>query len=190
MSKGESLPHVAVWMLVLLLLAGCGSPQATPTETAVPPTEAPMSPTATFTLVPPTATSTPVPPTATFTPVPATSTFTPVPPTATPAAFAIRDEGFQADYEGECLTDCELISVDGELRIQGGIVEERGGRLLLWCYAARHTWIGVQTYAGHTFASDQNAPLQFRVDRDRGYVYVNGKGSVTLPDGTVVTLPT
>ena len=61
----------------------------TPTQTP-PPTEAPLQPTSTATLVPSTATPTPTPllptPTDTMTPVPptATPTDTPVPPTSTP----------------------------------------------------------------------------------------------------------
>jgi len=56
--------------------AGGGSPTATPTNTAVPPTatNTSMPPTATNTSVPPTATNTSVPPTATNTPGSITST--------------------------------------------------------------------------------------------------------------------
>jgi hypothetical protein len=59
----------------------------------------------------------------------------------------------------------------------------------LWCYGAKHTWIGKLTYAGYTFASDENDPLQFVVDKNKGYAYIKGKGAVTLPDGTIVPLP-
>ncbi len=63
----------AFLLIVVLILSACSS--ATP----VPPTDTPVSPTATNTPVPPT--DTPVPPTATNTPVPPTET--PIPPTAT-----------------------------------------------------------------------------------------------------------
>jgi hypothetical protein len=63
------------------------------------------------------------------------------------------------------------------------------GYLILWGYGAKHTWIGKSVYAGYTFDSDANDPLQFRIDREKGYVYVKGKGVVIEPDGKEVSLP-
>lgn len=68
--------------LLMIVLAACGAPPATPTP--VPPTATFAPPTATAT-----ATATPVPPTATATRVPPTPTATPVPPTPTP--LAVKD---------------------------------------------------------------------------------------------------
>jgi hypothetical protein len=45
------------------------------------------------------------------------------------------------------------------------------------------------SYKGYTFASDANDPLQFTIEQNHKYLYVQGKGAVTLPDGTQVTLP-
>lgn len=76
------------FLVVLVILAGCGQPLPTPTPTAAA-TATPL-PTDTFTptLVPPTAT--PVPPTETSTAIPPTATPSPtrVPPTSTPTATA------------------------------------------------------------------------------------------------------
>jgi hypothetical protein len=123
-----------------------------------------------------------LPPTATPTPVPPT-------PTATPKPSAIQDEPFEADYKDECETDVEIVAVEGDSFWTSGTVSVHGGRAVLWCYGAKHTWIGELAYAGYTFASDEDDPLQFTVDEDRGYLYLEGKGSVTLPDGTRVTFP-
>jgi hypothetical protein len=66
------LQQITVCGLAFLLLAGCGTPLATPTlvpststPTSIPPTATPAPPTATPTQIPPTATSTPIPPTST-----------------------------------------------------------------------------------------------------------------------------
>ena len=63
------------------------------------------------------------------------------------------------------------------------------GQSALWCYGAKHTWIGNISYAGYTFDSDKEDPLQFRVDKVEGYVYVKGEGTVTMPDGSIIKLP-
>jgi hypothetical protein len=183
--------------LVVLLLAGCdvlpAQPIATPTPIPPPSTSTPIPPTATSvpptaTPRPPTSTPTPVPPTAT--PIPPTSTPTPVPPTPKPKPFAIQDKAFEADYKGQCDSDVDIVSVDGDsFNLNIRTLSMRGGRMTMWCYGAKHTWIGKLTYAGYTFNSDKDSPLQFMVDEYKGYVYLQGKGAVTLPDGTVVKLP-
>jgi len=104
--------------------------------------------------------------------------------------YAIQDTVFQ-DYEQDCDTDVSITSVDGDslgITVNTTITMLNGG-WALFCYGAKHTWIGTLTYGGYTFASDESDPLQFMVDQYRGYVYVQGKGVVTLPDGTQVTLP-
>jgi len=62
------------------------------------------------------------------------------------------------------------------------------GQWAIFCYGAKHTWLGTLTYAGYTFASDANDPLQFQVDENKGYVYIHGKGTVTMPDKSIVRL--
>ncbi len=118
-----------------------------------------------------------------------TTIVVPVPPTSSPAPFAIRDPKFEAAYKGECDTDATIMSVDGNSFGAGGQISIREGAFTLWCYGAKHTWEGRLTYANHVFDSDDENPLQFVVDKDKGYVYLGGKGTVTLPDGTAVTLP-
>jgi len=141
-----------------------GQPEAgTPTE-ATPPTH---TPTATPTSVPPTATPKPEP-------------------------LVIEGEAFEADVQGTCSTDVAITEVVGDaLRIQvlSGSISIREGGLTIWCYGAKHTWIGTLTYGGYTFESDEDDPLQFILDRNKGYSYLAGKGRVIQPDGRSVELP-
>ncbi len=116
--------------------------------------------------------------------------------------FVIRDEKFEATYKESCNTDAEIVDVsDGAFSVRGlidmqnvgifsveGLLETRK-REDLFCYGAKHTWIGTLTYGGYTFISDKDEPLQFMVDKDKGYVYVKGKGTVKMPDGKTVKLP-
>ena len=133
----------------------------------------------------PTSTSTATPlPTNTPTPLP---TATRIPPTPTPEPFAIRDEELAED-KFDCTVDIKISEEGGMLWIEGKW-EVHDFKDVFWCYGAKHTWIGKVTYKGYTFVSDNNDPLQFMVTKDRGYVHVKGKGSVTLPGGSVVTLP-
>lgn len=176
MRSRKLLQQAFVFIPIILLLTGCGEVQAEPT--------------ATFTAVPLTATLTPVPPTVAPTNEPT--------PTATPEPFAIQNRAFEAEYESH-KEDCDP-EVDVEIFLGGNdelffllgekmIIPLRGSIFVLWCYSAEHTWIGEATYAGYTFASDEDNPLRFRVDEDAGYLYVSGEGTVALPDGTLVTLP-
>lgn len=112
-----------------------------------------------------------------------------VPPTSTPVPFVIRNPKFEAVYKGECDTDATITSVESNSLRAGGKISIRNGKFALWCYGAKHTWKGRLTYADHVFDSDNKSPLQFMVDEDKGYVYLGGKGTVTLPDGTSITLP-
>jgi hypothetical protein len=49
--------------------------------------------------------------------------------------------------------------------------------------------MGNLTYGGYTFDSDEDSPLQFILDRVKGYTYLAGAGSVLQPDGKNVELP-
>jgi hypothetical protein len=157
------------------------------TPTPIPPT---LTPTQT-----PIPTPTPVPPTATPTPVPPTATPTPVPPTVTPAPepLVFKGEAFEADAPGTCSVDVAITEVIGgdALRIEvlSGSIAIREGGLTIWCYGAKHTWIGNLTYGGYTFDSDENSPLQFILDENTGYTYLTGKGSVVQPGGKIVEMP-
>jgi pSer/pThr/pTyr-binding forkhead associated (FHA) protein len=158
-----------------------GVQAALPQVTTAAPTVSPIPATAT-------ATATPVPSTAT-----PSATPTPAPTrTPKPAPLVIKGEAFEADYEGTCSTDVAITEVVGDaLRIEvlSGTISIREGGLTIWCYGAKHTWIGTLTYGGYTFISDEESPLQFILDRSKGYSYLSGKGTVVKPDGTSVELP-
>lgn len=193
-------------LLIIALLAACsgsGKPARAPVPTtAVTAAPSPLPPTSTValtsmqppaatawpapTIVPPTATATSVPPSPT--PLPPTATFTPIPPTPTPEPFAIRTADFEASYKGDCETDAEITNTGGKGFEASGTFSIRDGRFVLWCWGAKHTWLGTLTYAGYTFVSGKTAPLQFTVTADRGYLHTGGKGTVTLPNGSTVTL--
>jgi len=151
-------------------------PEPTSTPTPIPPT--------------PTLTATPTPtPTSTPTPTP-----TPVPPTATPKPepLVLHGEAFEADTQDSCSVDVAITQVTGDtfrIKILSGSIPIREGGLTIWCYGAKHTWMGNLTYGNYTFDSDDNSPLQFILDRVKGYTYLSGKGSVTQPDGKTVELP-
>jgi len=98
MSYQKLLRQMIGVTLVMLLLAGCGAPAATPVSEAPAVTPTPEPPTATFTPIPPTAT--PVPPTATLTAAP---TPTPVPLTAATVIAARGDKEWDLVVMGECL---------------------------------------------------------------------------------------
>ena len=142
----------------------------------------------------PTSTPSAIPPTATPTTTP-TPTLTPTPsPTATPTPqpLSIEGEAFEADVQDTCSVDVAITEVVGDgLRIEvlSGSIRIHQGGLTIWCYGAKHTWIGNLTYGGYTFESDENNPLQFILDRDKGYSYLSGQGTVTQPDGSSVELP-
>ena len=141
------------------------------------------------------------------TPTPATSTTqgstspeasTPTPPTApkpktAPSLYTITDKAFRAVQEVDCVTDVQIIEVnDNQFLLkagEGGGLQIIMGEMVLWGYGAKHTWIGKLVYAGYTFDSDANDPLQFMVDKEKGYIYVKGKGVVIEPDGKKVSLP-
>jgi len=105
--------------------------------------------------------------------------------------FVIKDEKFQAQVKEECMINVEFWMEHGKLATgaRGGVLPIRDGKPVIWCHGAKHKWIGKITYKGYVFDSDKENPLQFRVDKDKGYVYVGGRGTVTLPDGRVVKLP-
>jgi len=214
--RGESLPiqkgaflrrkSTRVWGLALLgivlvlligggayyLLSDKGQPaDVTPSQQAALPQATTAAPTATPVPATPTPTATPTP-----VPVTATATDTPTPaPTRTPrpAPLVFKGEAFEADAQTACSnTDVAITEVVGDaLRIEvlSGSISIREGGLTIWCYGAKHTWIGNLTYGGYTFISDEESPLQFILDRSKGYTFLSGKGTVVQPDGTSVELP-
>lgn len=128
-------------------------------------------------------------PTATSTP-----TATPSPtPTPTPKFFAIQSKDFD---QGENCFEPTVLEISQEagrsdlsIKVVSGSLTIKKNRSVVFCYEAKHVWIGTAVYEGYTFISDKDNPLQFQVTRDRGYVYLHGKGTVKMPNGTVVDLP-
>jgi hypothetical protein len=59
----------------------------------------------------------------------------------------------------------------------------------VWCHGLRHQFVGSVVIGGYVFGSDADDPLEFVVDREEGFHYVAGTGTVEKPDGDVVTLP-
>lgn len=53
----------------------------------------------------------------------------------------------------------------------------------VWTDGAIHEIEGPLTLAGHSFAPDNGEVLRFRVERDKGYVFVGGRGAATSPGG-------
>jgi hypothetical protein len=119
--------------------------------------------------------------------------------TNSPAPFAIQDDAFIAEYENHkinCIdeVDVEVHSTDnGKLFfLVGGEmgIPFRGSDFVMWCYGAEHTWmVDEATYEGYVITSHELNPLLFRVDKEDGYLYVSGEGTVTMPNGNIISLP-
>ena len=107
--------------------------------------------------------------------------------------FTIKHEKFAADDACDAEGTIELRMEGGKLRSVTGsdfqVFMRKSGFPSAWCHGVRHVWKGKATYEGYTFESSPDDPLQFVVDRSKGYVYVEGKGTVTTPEGKVVDLP-
>lgn len=138
---------------------------------------------------------------------------TPISPTATPTVFAIFDPEYiyidpalgDTPYPNESIR----IAQPGELK--GGsiiaILGEDGqpvaydhfnlksypssGAIVSYLFSngTEHTIIGEITLGDYyVFKSSEEYPLRFRCDAQMGYVYVGGKGTVKMPNGTIVEL--
>lgn len=104
--------------------------------------------------------------------------------------FAIRDKMFESECIRDCDIEVEIFKAEGEsYEFRGKTLVVCKNKMTPFCYGARHTWVGRLNFGGYTFDSDKDDPLQFMVTRDKGYVYIKGKGTVTMPDGTTVLLP-
>ena len=67
---------------------------------------------------------------------------------------------------------------------------QRSGTLvdLTYSHGAKHIIIGKISFMNYVIESDAADPLLFLCDKNRGYVYLKGKGTVTLPDKRIVSL--
>jgi hypothetical protein len=107
--------------------------------------------------------------------------------------FTIKHEKFQAtdicDGTGtlRVFMKGDTVQAQAQTPLQTHML--KGGLPSIWCHGLTHQYAGTVRVHGYTFESDASDPLQFRVDRKKGYHYVSGKGAVTAPDGKVTTLP-
>ncbi|MBZ5553352.1 MAG: hypothetical protein LAO21_11575 [Acidobacteriia bacterium] len=109
-------------------------------------------------------------------------------------SFALQDERLIDRYLEPDRGEIQISSIPGGgSRLEGNVTFRMGpdGQLrpVLWAHGVKHTWIGRHTVQDHIFEGDPGWPLVFRVDKDKGYIYLRGKGTVTTPDGRVIRLP-
>jgi len=102
--------------------------------------------------------------------------------------FEINDLKADKNYQGKCSTELTFSSSNGQVMSSGSMSTDTNGYSSAWCEGAKHTYKGKVAFDGYTFESDGASPLQFEVDKTN-YVYVTGKGTITMPDGTIVSLP-
>lgn len=115
-----------------------------------------------------------------------------------PEPFAIKDERLidRSIPEG-IASDVALEQKGGRIfarkypGVSGTIGLSTDGRPALWGHGSKHMYIGEvkDIGEGYSFKSAEDDPLQFKVDKDKGYTYVKGKGTVTTPNGRVINLP-
>lgn len=56
----------------------------------------------------------------------------------------------------------------------------------VWTHGAIHEIDGPLTLAGYQFLPEQDAPMVFRVDSKKGYVFISGRGEITPPNGATM----
>lgn len=93
------------------------------------------------------------------------------------------DTGCTGDGTMEILADGSVRAVDD---IQYEMLTD--GFPSPWCLNLVHRWMDTMDLDGYVFESDPADPLEFTV-MEAGYTYTAGSGTVTTPDGDVVTLP-
>jgi len=107
--------------------------------------------------------------------------------------FTIKDDNFQATDVCDGTGTLEIFMENGAVQAnaQGDIQTKmlKNGMPSVWCHGLTHQFIGTVTVSGYTFESDISDPLMFTVDRNKGFYYTSGKGTVKDPDGKITTLP-
>jgi len=108
-------------------------------------------------------------------------------------AFTIEDENFHAtdvcDAEGTYEIFMEIGGIRAKAQVDIQVHMLLDGIPSLWCHGLIHQFVGTVNIFGYTFESDENEPMQFKVDRKKGYYYVAGRGTITDPEGRVTVLP-
>ncbi|MDW7997538.1 MAG: hypothetical protein RMJ46_07680 [Bacteroidota bacterium] len=68
------------------------------------------------------------------------------------------------------------------------VLKKNGLVLYVWSDKARHHIRKSLSFAGYEFTPEKGGQLTFEVDIKRTYVFVDGRGSVTLPSKEVIWL--
>ena len=107
--------------------------------------------------------------------------------------FVITHEDFQAsdrcEGTGTYQISVENNSIVAQAQDEIQVLMLKDGLPSIWCDGLTHQFVGTVVAFGYEFESDPTDPLEFLVDKNQGYRYVSGKGTVTDPDGKVTTLP-
>lgn len=107
--------------------------------------------------------------------------------------FKIKDDNFQASdiCDGSGTMEIFMENGSAQAKAQGDVQTQmlKSGFPSVWCHGLIHQFVGSVNVFGYTFESDSSDPLNFTVDRNKGFYYTSGKGTVTAPDGKVTTLP-
>lgn len=105
--------------------------------------------------------------------------------------FIIED--FSASNACDGKGTVELQMEDGQLIAtlsdDVDIIMRTNGLPSMWCHGLTHVWIGKGVLKKYTFDSNADDPLQFIVDKEIGYYYKQGSGSIITPEGEVIRLP-
>lgn len=103
---------------------------------------------------------------------------------------------FKPDYaDAECAgTVLELFQDDPSkedirVLVKQGLLPIRNGQPVVFCNGAKHILKNKIRMKNYIFESDTKDPLQFLVDKEKGYIYLSGKGTITMPEGKVMKLP-
>ena len=107
--------------------------------------------------------------------------------------FTIKSKDFQASDACDATGTLEVSMESGRVKVKARSDYKahmlKNGMPSQWCNGATQEFVGTVKVSGYTFESDTNKPLQFVVDRSKGFYYLAGKGSVTDPQGKVTTFP-
>jgi hypothetical protein len=71
------------------------------------------------------------------------------------------------------------IGIDGDTEFAGNLDYD----------TSTYTFLGTVRLSKHVFSSDDKEPLVFKLVKDKGFVYLQGKGKVTFPDGKTIKIP-
>jgi hypothetical protein len=71
------------------------------------------------------------------------------------------------------------IAIDGDTEFAGNLDYDQ----------STYTFLRTVRLAKHVFYSDEKEPLVFKLVKDKGFVYLKGKGKITPPSGEPITIP-